>query len=131
MGPMKRLFQIVGVVALAAFAVAGCGEQKPQVENTASQLFSERCSGCHTLTAAAANGSSGQRPAGPNLDYRKEDRNQVLFAIRNGGFSGAIMPQNIVVGEQAEQVADFVAKYAGSKSSAPPSPNQNPPGASQ
>ena len=58
----------------------------------------------------------GQRPTGPNLDYRKEDHNQVLYAIRNGGFSGAIMPQNIVVGKDAEQVADFVAKYAGSKS---------------
>ncbi len=26
----------------------------------------------------------------------------MLFAIRNGGFSGAIMPANIVVGEDAE-----------------------------
>ena len=37
----------------------------------------------------------------------------MLYAIRNGGFSGAIMPQNIVVGEDAEAVAEFVAKYAG------------------
>jgi hypothetical protein len=39
----------------------------------------------------------------------------VLFAIRNGGFSGAIMPANIVVGEEAEAVADFLAKYSGQK----------------
>ena len=44
--------------------------------------------------AARASGS-----AGPNLDYRRETKDQVLYAIRNGGFSGAIMPQNIVVGE--------------------------------
>ena len=37
----------------------------------------------------------------------------VIYAIRNGGFSGAIMPQNIVVGDDAEKVAEFVAKYAG------------------
>jgi len=37
----------------------------------------------------------------------------VLFAIRNGGFSGAIMPANIVVGKDAERVADFLAAYSG------------------
>ena len=40
-----------------------------------------------------------------------------MFAIQNGGFSGAIMPQNIVVGEDAEAVADFLAKYAGTEAS--------------
>jgi len=38
---------------------------------------------------------------------------RVLYAIQNGGFSGAIMPQNIVVGEQALAVAQFVATYSG------------------
>jgi hypothetical protein len=37
----------------------------------------------------------------------------VIYAIRNGGFSGAIMPQNIVVGADAQKVTAFVAKYAG------------------
>jgi mono/diheme cytochrome c family protein len=37
----------------------------------------------------------------------------VLYAIRNGGFSGAIMPENIVVGKDADDVAAFLAKYAG------------------
>ncbi len=44
----------------------------------------------------------------------------MLFAIRNGGFSGAIMPQNIVVGEDAEAVAEFVAEHAGSDATEPP-----------
>jgi hypothetical protein len=44
----------------------------------------------------------------------------VLYAIRNGGFSGAIMPQNIVTGPQAQQVAAFVAKYAGQEATIPP-----------
>ncbi len=38
---------------------------------------------------------------------------RVLYAIENGGFSGAIMPQNVVVGQQALEVARFVATYAG------------------
>jgi hypothetical protein len=37
----------------------------------------------------------------------------VLFAIANGGFSGAIMPENIVTGGEAQAVAKFVAKYSG------------------
>jgi hypothetical protein len=37
----------------------------------------------------------------------------VLFAIRNGGFSGGIMPANVVVGDDAEAVADFLSKYSG------------------
>ena len=44
---------------------------------------------------------------------RRVKKEDVLFAIRNGGFSGAIMPANIVVGEDAEAVADFLSKYSG------------------
>ena len=83
-------------------------------------LFYERCSGCHTLEAANAYGSKpegqlqgGERTNGPNFDQRKEAKDDVLFAIRNGGFSGAIMPANIVVGQDAQAVAAFVAEYSG------------------
>ena len=87
-------------------------------------LFSERCSGCHTLSAAGTQGSANRelRNQGPNLDTRTETTDDVLFAIRNGGFSGAIMPQNIVVGQDAEKIADFVSEYAGSDASRPTSP---------
>jgi hypothetical protein len=51
---------------------------------------------------------------GPNFNVRCERPvTRVLYAIENGGFSGAIMPQNVVVGQQALQVAKFVATYAG------------------
>ncbi|MDX6606466.1 MAG: hypothetical protein QOD14_1006 [Solirubrobacterales bacterium] len=101
-------------------AAAGCGTQGIQVSSNdpmheGAQIFSERCSGCHTLTPAGTEGSSNrsQRQQGPNLDQRKETVNDVIYAIRNGGFSGAIMPQNIVVGADADKVAAFVAKYSG------------------
>ena len=86
-------------------------------------MFKQRCSGCHTLDAAAALGSrptgkvtGGERTDGPNFNVRKETREDVLYAIRNGGFSGAIMPANVVVGRDAQDVAQFVEAYAGKKS---------------
>ena len=88
-----------------------------------AHLFAERCAGCHTLAAAGTHGSAGERISGPNLNYRKETPTTVLYAIRNGGFSGAIMPQNIVVGKQAREGAEFLAKYSGTKAKRPKTPN--------
>jgi mono/diheme cytochrome c family protein len=108
--------------ALTAAAVAGCGGEVDvkDEDRVAATLFNQRCSGCHTLKSANSYGSKaegelegGERTNGPNFDQRKEEREDVLFAIRNGGFSGAIMPANIVVGDEAEVLADFVASYSG------------------
>jgi mono/diheme cytochrome c family protein len=111
--------------ALAAALVAGCGGQieVPQSDRTAhrgAELFNQRCSGCHTFTKANAYGSKpagqlqgGERTNGPNFDVRHETKDDALFAIRNGGFSGAIMPANVVTGRQADEVADFLDKYSG------------------
>ncbi len=90
----------------------------------AAVLFADRCGGCHSLKAAGATGSADRalRNQGPNLNERIESEEDVLYAIRNGGFSGAIMPQNILVGEEADLVSEFVAEYAGSDVDRPPSP---------
>ena len=121
--PIRVLFISIAAAAIAAFATA-CGTQKisvPQSDPThrGAVLFSQRCSGCHTLSYAATNGSATNvRTAtmtnGPNFNVRCERPvTRVLYAIENGGFSGAVMPQNIVVGHDAAEVAQFVAKYAG------------------
>jgi mono/diheme cytochrome c family protein len=109
--------------------VAGCGTQGVQVPDNdpthaGAQIFSERCAGCHTLTPAGTEGSANrsERVQGPNLDQRQESMDDVIYAIRNGGFSGAIMPQNIVVGADADKVAAFVAKYAGQDVAESPRP---------
>jgi mono/diheme cytochrome c family protein len=116
--------------AVAVLSAAGCDSNEP-IADRGAVLFKERCSGCHTLDAAGAEGTvPGTRPTGPNLDKRPETRDAVLYAIRNGGFSGAIMPQNVVVGDDAEAVANFVAKYAGSDAKSPPSP-KGPAGATE
>lgn len=117
---------------LVLLVVAGCGKDIDVPEGdtrmrAGAVLFNERCSGCHTLAAAASVGSKpsgkaggGERTNGPNFNSRKESKDDVLFAIRNGGFSGAIMPSNIVVGDDAEKVAEFLAAYAGKGDSATP-----------
>jgi mono/diheme cytochrome c family protein len=116
-------------VATLSLGATACGTENvdvPQNEQATvkngAELFAERCSGCHTLDVAGARGSKpenerggGERTNGPNFNVRKESSDDVLFAIRNGGFSGAIMPANVVVGADAQDVAAFVSKYAGKK----------------
>jgi mono/diheme cytochrome c family protein len=107
-------------LAAAAIALSACGTEGIEVSeddpgHRGAELFAQRCSGCHTLSAAGAQGSANrsQRAQGPNFDQRKETYEDAIFAIANGGFSGAIMPQNIVVGDDAEAVARFLAEYSG------------------
>ena len=111
-------------VVLAAALLGGCQSQEIEVDadsdERGAQLFAERCSGCHTLDAASSQGSKpegqvsgGERTNGPNFNTRKVLADDILFAIRNGGFSGAVMPANIVVGEDADAVAAFLEKYSG------------------
>jgi mono/diheme cytochrome c family protein len=93
-----------------------------------AQLFAQRCQGCHTLDVAGTQGGATkvrdrERTDGPNFNVRKEQVSQVLYAIRNGGFSGAIMPENIVVGKQALEVAQFLAKFSGRKAPKSVSPS--------
>ena len=113
--------------ATAALALGACGTEGISVSpedpaHRGAVLFSERCSGCHTLKAAGTQGTANRalRVQGPNLDQRDESVDDVLFAIRNGGFSGAIMPQNIVTGGDAIRVAKFVSEYAGDEVSEEP-----------
>jgi mono/diheme cytochrome c family protein len=118
-----------GALAVAALA-GGCAQGKIEVpksestEHAGAELFNQRCSGCHSLDAANAYGSKppgqiqpGERTNGPNFNIRHVKKDDALFAIRNGGFSGAIMPANVVVGDDAEKVASFLDKYSGKSSS--------------
>ena len=129
----KRTF-FLGLLAVAVLAACGKSIEVPASDTRLHQgavLLNLRCSGCHTLDAAATSGSKGKREIkggertnGPNFNVRKERNVQdVLFAIRNGGFSGAIMPANIVMGPDAQDVALFLERYAGQKST---SQAQNP-----
>jgi len=117
----------LGALLASAALSTACGTEKISVPKSqpvlyqGAVLFNQRCSGCHTLSYAATHGSAAnvrtaQINNGPNFDIRCERPvARVLYAIQNGGFSGAIMPQNIVVGPQADAVAQFVATYSGRK----------------
>jgi len=126
--PMRQAVRVIllaGAMMSVAATIAACGTQRIDVAKSdgplydGAVLFSQRCSGCHTLSFAATHGSApnirtAQANSGPNFNQRCERPiTRVLYAIENGGFSGAIMPQNIVVGQQAMEVAKFVATYAG------------------
>ena len=110
-------------LAATAGGVAACGEQGissslTEEQRDAAELFVERCSGCHTLSVAGTQGSTTnvrtrEYKDGPNFDQRKVTENCALYAIRNGGFSSGPMPQNIVVGAEAEALAQFLAENSG------------------
>jgi cytochrome c551 len=118
-----RLLAALLAVVVGAACLSACGTQGIQVSKSSpyykgAALFLQRCSGCHTLATVGAEGSATSikdrlRTNGPNFNFRKEQYAQVIYAIHNGGFSGAIMPQNIVVGVEAQEVAEFLAKYSG------------------
>jgi cbb3-type cytochrome c oxidase subunit III len=115
---------------LAALLVlgAGCGTGGKAAsgdQQNGSKLFTEKCAGCHTLSAAGAQGT-----VGPNLDDsfssdRKEGfkestiQNVVLDQIRE---PSPPMPKNLVKGQDADDVAAYVAAVAGTGGeSKPPS----------
>ncbi|MDE3134323.1 MAG: hypothetical protein KGL15_09675 [Acidobacteriota bacterium] len=137
MGSSRRYAATLLAAVVVGFVVSACGTNHVGVpksdpnyvaDTAAAQLFNQRCGGCHTLSYAGTHGS-GQNPRtyesinGPNFNVRCERTGgalRVLYAIENGGFSGAYMPQNVVVGKQAREIANFVARYAGRQAAIQP-----------
>ena len=72
-------------------------------------LFAQNCSTCHSLQASGAVGQTG-----PNLDYMHPPEALILNAIQIGRARGAgNMPAGLVTGNQAKEVASYVAAVAG------------------
>jgi mono/diheme cytochrome c family protein len=119
---MKLAAMTIGLLACAVI-LSACGSQGISVPKTSpyyrgAVIFRDHCSGCHTLATVGAEGSATSiknrvKTNGPNFNFRKEEYEQVMYAIHNGGFSGAIMPENVVLGAEAREVAKFLAKYSG------------------
>lgn len=129
----RRLSAAAGGLAVALL-LSACGTGGP-VNNAAAdkengrKLFTEKCAGCHALTAAGSQGTIG-----PNLDYSfaqarsegfKESaildivHDQIKFAGQypvkpnNSDYLKANMPANVVTGQDAIDVSAFVAANAG------------------
>ena len=80
-----------------------------KAEEHGRELFGQRCRNCHTLKAANA-----VAQVGPNLDNLRPPKNLVLDAIHNGRAKGnGQMAADLVEGQDAEDVASFVAKAVG------------------
>jgi mono/diheme cytochrome c family protein len=91
------------------------------------ELFQINCGNCHTLYSAGTNGNYGPdldellAPNGPPegesaADTIKSTDGRVLSAIENGldtSTTSGRMPGGILNEEQAEEVAEFVARTAG------------------
>ncbi|MGO9820447.1 MAG: c-type cytochrome [Solirubrobacteraceae bacterium] len=96
------------------------GYKLTSAEKTGRELFGQHCAVCHTLAAANAVGK-----VGPNLDTVKPTASLVLHTINNGCLPNApsgsaqqclgygVMPSNVVTGNNARDVANFVAQVAG------------------
>jgi mono/diheme cytochrome c family protein len=86
-------------------------------------LFETNCGNCHTLYAAGTDGNFGPNldellaPTGPAEGSAvQQTEGRVLGAIEkgvDGTTTAGRMPAEIIGGEQAEEVAEFVARTAG------------------
>lgn len=113
----KSLALVLGGVTIAA-AAAGCGStQEPDLVN-GKNLFAEKCGSCHVLSRAATKGVQG-----PDLDEafgpaRRDGLGEgtvegvVLRQIGNVR-RGSEMPEDLVTGQDARDVAAYVAAVAG------------------
>lgn len=131
---MGHAVRIVAVAATCGslLTLSACGSQQISVaENSpyrkGAELFDQRCSGCHSLDVVGAHGStvkaSDKEPSdGPNFNQRRESEANVLYALRNGGFSGKIMPKDLATGKDAQELAKFLAYYAGRDAAISPAP---------
>jgi uncharacterized cupredoxin-like copper-binding protein len=117
------------VASVAIVALTGC-ELKDDGDNLVNgkELFVERCASCHALARANASGV-----VGPNLDeawqraekdgfgrstYEGVVHQQILHPNNDPqvdpatGKAGQLMPANLVTGEDAQDVAAYVASAA-------------------
>ena len=78
-------------------------------EQHGRELFGMRCAQCHTLKASKA-----VAQVGPDLDTLRPPKELVLDAIKNGRSQGnGQMAAGLYQGEDAEDVAEYVAKAVG------------------
>jgi mono/diheme cytochrome c family protein len=104
-------------VAVPALVLAGNGAKDKgpggvslnSADLRGREIFAKQCATCHTLRGANAVGR-----VGPNLDDLRPPKALTLNAIAQGRARGqGQMPAGLVDGQDARDVASFVAKVAG------------------
>ena len=105
---------LAGLAAAAvALPLAACGRDEPDLTN-GKALFVQQCGSCHTLSRAGTQGQTG-----PDLDASfqaalraGEDRDTVEGIVRDQishVLKNSVMPANLVEGDDARDVAAYVA----------------------
>ena len=139
----SRIAVFLASFGLIAVLASGCGTSDPapisgDFEDRGRQLFNAKCGTCHKMAQAASTGEQG-----PDLDAafaasREVGMNegtidgivkaQVLHPRPpEPGFPAVSMPADIVTGNDLDDVAAYVARYAGVPGAAPPeAPGQGP-----
>jgi mono/diheme cytochrome c family protein len=124
---------VIAVVVFLAFVKEGSEEAAAvpvaSADEEAQEMFATNCGSCHTLAAGGTDGVVGPNldtilarsvspPTGTPEEIAEANKTtfeatyaQVLNAV-TCGLSGR-MPAGILEGEEAQQVAGFVAAYAG------------------
>lgn len=118
------MFAAICLVVLPFIALGKEGDEQAATVSVASrdtagkELFDNNCGSCHTLAAAGTNGIVGPDlddllvPTGTNsAEQYGGSYTRVLTAVTCG--LGGRMPKGILIGEEAESTAAFVAAYAG------------------
>lgn len=115
--PWKVIRAASALVALPLLAAA-CGSAEPDLVNGKELFTSAQCASCHTLARANASGTQG-----PNLDAsfgparRDGLGKQTIEGVVHDQIAevrrGSIMPEDLVTGDDARDVAAYVATVAG------------------
>ena len=110
-------------VGIPAWAYTHQGSESASPEEVASdleggkELFVTNCGACHTLAKAGTDGVIGPdlddllAPPSSSAPDPTTIKPRVLSAINNG--VGGRMPKGVLTGQQADEVATFVANVAG------------------
>jgi len=143
--PARRQALLAAALVIAALAVAGCGAGYVSVSadrQNGKTLFVSKCGSCHILADAGTTGTIG-----PNLDdafrqalldgmteatVRQVVRDQIAYSITETSTGAPGMPKDLVTGQDADDVAAYVATAVAkggtgaTTTTAPPSPAPQP-----
>jgi mono/diheme cytochrome c family protein len=147
----RRRVTPVTIIAAGALIAAGCGSVgylDAGNKTNGKKLFVERCGSCHILADAGTKGeigpnldfgffayrqdAAGTNPSGDDLagvesTVRQVVRGQIAYPVVNPASGAPGMPANIVTGQDADDVAAYVASVAGTGAAPSPPPPPPPP----
>jgi len=138
-----KISVLLAALGLGVIVLSGCGtsDSAPingDFQDRGRQLFNAKCGTCHKMAAAASVGEQGPdldaafaaaREAGMDDDTI---RGVVHAQVKRpepseDGFPGVSMPANIVEGNDLDDIAAYVARYAGVPGAKPPiAPGEGP-----